>query len=77
VNFNVSNCSNYLMFKCQRDSDPDFETIPRVRVLVQMRGRAPRRWRPGGWLEIFRYSGWDLILVFGTGGCFRFWFQLI
>ena len=26
MNFNVSNCSNSLMFTCQRDSDSDFET---------------------------------------------------
>ena len=52
MNFNVSNCSNSLMFKCQRDSDPDFETKFRIRVLVQMRGWAPRGWRLGGWLVI-------------------------
>ena len=67
MSFNVLNCFNSLVFRCQRDSDSDFETKPRVRVLVQMRGWAPRGWRPGGWLEIFRFR-WDLVIGFlGSG----------
>ena len=69
MNFNVSNYSNSLKFKCQRDSNSDFETKPRVRVLVQMRGWAPRGWRPGGWLEIFRFR-WDLVIGFWIRGLF-------
>ena len=71
MSFNVLNCFNSLVFKCQRDSDSDFETKPRVRVLVQMRGWAPRGWRPGGWFQIFKFSGWDwfsdLETILGSG----------
>ena len=73
MSFNVLNCFNSLVFKCQRDSDSDFETKPRVRVLVQMRG-----WRQGGGAQVdglrfsgildgIRYRFSDLETILGSG----------